>query len=91
MELKPIMLIMLPHWKMISSEMLDQVVIWAKESFPKYYVLVMTSTEIEETIVEISSWRSLSYMNYETLLKMIDESKWEKLEMYRQQVIMGDS
>ena len=78
MELKPIMLLMLPHWKMISSEMLDQVAIWARESFPKYYVLVMTSTEIEETVVEISSWKSLSYLNYATLLKMIDEDKWEK-------------
>ena len=90
MELKPIMLLMLPHHKMISSAMLDKIAIWAKESNPNYYVLVMTSTEIEETVVEISAYKSMSYLNYATLLKLIDEDKWEKLEMYRQQIIMGD-
>jgi hypothetical protein len=50
----------------------------------------MTSTEIEETVVEISAYKSMSYLNYATLLKLIDEDKWEKLEMYRQQIIMGD-
>jgi hypothetical protein len=90
MELKPIMLVMLPHYKMISSEMLDKVAIWLKETNPNYYVLLMTSTEIEETVVEISAYKSMSYLNYATLLKLIDEDKWEKLEMYRQQIIMGD-
>ena len=80
---------MIPHWKMISSEMLDQVAVWAREDNPKYFVLVMTSTEIEETVVEISSWRSMSYLNYATLVKMVDENAWEKLERYRQQVIMN--
>ena len=90
MELKPIMLVMLPYYKMISSEMLDKVAGWLKETNPSYYVLLMTSTEIEEIVVEVSSWKSLSYLNYATLLKMIDEDKYEKLEMYRQQIIMGD-
>jgi hypothetical protein len=75
---------------MISSEMLDKVAGWLKDNNPNYYVLLMTSTEIEEIVVEVSSWKSLSYLNYATLLKMIDEDKYEKLEMYRQQIIMGD-
>ena len=79
MELKPIMLVMLPHYLMTTSENLDKSAIWLKENNPNYYVLLMTSTEIEEIVVEVSSWKSLSYMNYATLLKMIDEDKWEKL------------
>lgn len=90
MELKPIMLVMLPHYLMTTSENLDKAAVWLKDNNPNYYVLLMTSTEIEEIVVEVSSWKSLSYMNYATLLKMIDESKWEKLEMYRQAIIMGD-
>ena len=81
---------MLPHHKMISSAMLDKIAGWLKETNPNYYVLLMTSTEIEETVVEISAYKSMSYLNYATLLKLIDEDKWEKLEMYRQQIIMGD-
>ena len=84
------MLLMLPHHKMISSAMLDKIAIWLKETNPNYYVLLMTSTEIEEIVVEISSWKSMSYLNYATLLKMIDEDKYEKLEMYRQAILMGD-
>ena len=79
MELKPIMLVMLPHYLMTTSENLDKSAIWLNENNPNYYVLLMTSTEIEEIVVEVSSWKSLSYMNYATLLKMIDEDKWEKL------------
>jgi hypothetical protein len=75
---------------MTTSENLDKAAVWLKDNNPNYYVLLMTSTEIEEIIVEVSSWKSLSYLNYATLLKMIDESKWEKLEMYRQAIIMGD-
>jgi hypothetical protein len=90
MELKPIMLVMLPHYLMTTSETLDKAAVWLKNNNPNYYVLLMTSLEIEEIVVEVSSWKSLSYMNYATLLKMIDEDKWEKLEMYRQAIIMGD-
>jgi hypothetical protein len=90
MELKPIMLVMLPHHLLLSSEMLDKVAIWLKQDNPKYFVLVMTSLEIEEIVVEISSYKSMSYLNYATLVKMVDENAWEKLEMYRQQIIMGD-
>jgi len=90
MELKPIMLVMLPHHLLLSSEMLDKIAIWLKQDNPKYFVLVMTSLEIEEIVVEISSYKSMSYLNYATLVKMVDENAWEKLEMYRQQIIMGD-
>ena len=90
MELKPIMLVMLPHYLLLTSETLDKVSVWLKDNNPNYYVLVMTSTEIEEIVVEITAWKSLSYLNYASLLKMIDEDKYEKLEMYRQQTIMGD-
>ena len=90
MELKPIMLVMLPHYLLLTSETLDKVSVWLKDNNPGYYVLLMTSTEIEEIVVEITAWKSLSYLNYASLLKMIDEDKWEKLEMYRQQTIMGD-
>jgi hypothetical protein len=91
MELKPIFLLMLPHHLLLSSEMLDKISVWIKESNPKYFVLVMTSTEIEQIVVEITAWKSLSYLNYATLVKMVDEQAWEKLERYRQQVIMGHS
>ena len=84
------MLVMLPHYLLLTSETLDKVSVWLKDNNPNYYVLVMTSTEIEEIVVEITAWKSLSYLNYATLLKMIDEDKYEKLEMYRQQTIMGD-
>ena len=90
MELKPIMLVMLPHYLMTTSETLDKAAVWLKDNHPNYYVLLMTSTEIEGIVVEITAWKSLSYLNYATLLKMIDEDKYEKLEMYRQQTIMGD-
>ena len=81
---------MLPHHLLLSSEMLDKIAIWLKQDNPKYFVLVMTSLEIEEIVVEISSYKSMSYLNYATLVKMVDENAWEKLEMYRQQIIMGD-
>ena len=84
------MLVMLPHHLLLSSEMLDKIAIWLKQDNPKYFVLVMTSLEIEEIVVEISSYKSMSYLNYATLVKMVDENAWEKLEMYRQQIIMGD-
>ena len=84
------MLVMLPHYLLLTSETLDKVSVWLKDNNPNYYVLVMTSTEIEEIVVEITAWKSLSYLNYASLLKMIDEDKYEKLEMYRQQTIMGD-
>jgi hypothetical protein len=70
--------------------MLDKVAIWIKQDNPNYFVLIMTSLELPGIVVEISSYKSMSYLNYATLVKMADENAWEKLERYRQQILMGD-
>jgi beta-xylosidase len=89
MQLKPILLLMLPHWMMISANKLDGVIAWMKQEHPNCHVLVMTSTEIEEIVMELSSWRALSYENYATLVKMVDREAWEALEDWRMMELFG--
>lgn len=83
MQLKPILLVGLPYDPGVTSDILEMAKQQTKADFPQYHVLMIVSTDFEAPVMEISSWRSLSYQNYASLVKMVDEEAWEALEDWR--------
>ena len=89
MELKPILFIVFPEFLGLNSKQLTFLQNSLREEFKEYFVLVMITPEAEEVYMELATWKSMSYLSYATFLQIIDPSKYEKLERWRQMEIMG--
>ena len=89
MNLKPIILVVFPEYFQIQSNLLGTIQKHLRKSNPDYWILTIISPDTDQLYMEIFSWRSTSYLNYASLLQLIDEHQYEKLERYRQNVIMG--
>lgn len=90
MNLKPILIVAYPERLQLPGKTLGEIQAIFRKFYPQFWTLVIISDETEEMYMELFTWKSTTYLNYASLLQIIDPNQYEKLERYRQYTIMGD-